>query len=248
MTNAPSAEHGRAFSEWPVKPHLMVPLDRKFPSYLTVFSHELGRKLSAGDTHYIYAHGEAFLSVPSVGDFLLRPGMFAVVPGECSVQPFKGHGIAVSREDWLGYFQIGGPIEHEGRLKYIDGCTDSLLASPPKMGDPCLNLLYFPPGIDQTSHTHPSDRIGMIMSGRGECVFDNGDGEGERVVELSPGMIFTIHAEGQHKFRTPFAEDMRVLAYHPDSDFGPTDEEHPMLNRTIVDGVSAKHLEDIRTK
>ena len=86
------------------------------------------------------------------------------------------------------------------------------------------------------------------MSGRGECVFDNGDGEGERVVELSPGMIFTIHAEGQHKFRTPFAEDMRVLAYHPDSDFGPTDEEHPMLNRTIVDGVSAKHLEDIRTK
>jgi hypothetical protein len=23
-----------------------------------------------------------------------------------------------------------------------------------------------------------------------------------------------------------------VLAFHPDSDFGPTDEDHPMLNRT----------------
>jgi hypothetical protein len=25
-----------------------------------------------------------------------------------------------------------------------------------------------------------------------------------------------------------------VIAYHPDSDFGPTHENHPMVNRTIV--------------
>jgi hypothetical protein len=60
--------------------------------------------------------------------------------------------------------------------------------------------------------------------------------------------MFCIHAEGHHKFQTPYGEDMRVLAYHPDSDFGPTHQNHPMLNRTMVDGVSANQLTDIQTK
>ena len=29
---------------------------------------------------------------------------------------------------------------------------------------------------------------------------------------------------------------MDVIAYHPDSDWGPTHREHPMLNRTLVKG------------
>jgi hypothetical protein len=41
---------------------------------------------------------------------------------------------------------------------------------------------------------------------------------------------------------------MVVMAYHPDSDFGPEDENHPMINRTIVDGMSAAGLAAIRTK
>ena len=41
---------------------------------------------------------------------------------------------------------------------------------------------------------------------------------------------------------------MAVIAYHPDSDFGPTHEVHPMINRTIVDGVSARLIEKIRTR
>jgi hypothetical protein len=27
---------------------------------------------------------------------------------------------------------------------------------------------------------------------------------------------------------------MDVIAFHPDSDWGPTDEKHPMLNRTYL--------------
>jgi len=27
---------------------------------------------------------------------------------------------------------------------------------------------------------------------------------------------------------------MDIIAYHPDSDFGPTDIDHPMLNRTYI--------------
>jgi hypothetical protein len=40
---------------------------------------------------------------------------------------------------------------------------------------------------------------------------------------------------------------LRVIAYHPDSDFGPTHEDHPMINRTMVGGVSASELPHLRT-
>jgi mannose-6-phosphate isomerase-like protein (cupin superfamily) len=152
-----------------------------------------------------------------------------------------GRGIVMAREFHQAFFMIGGPVEPKGRLKYIDGCTDSLLIAPVKMGDPCLNLLYFPPGIDQTPHTHPSDRIGVVFSGRGECETPEG------IIPLEPGVMFRIPYEGNHKFRT-FDSEMRVIAYHPDSDFGPQDENHPMINRTIVDGVSASKIDAIRTK
>jgi hypothetical protein len=74
---------------------------------------------------------------------------------------------------------------------------------------------------------------------------------------LIEGMVFIIHPEngliheghpvGSHCFRTDL-RTMDVVAFHPDSDYGPTDEVHPMINRTIVDGVSASEIKAIRTK
>lgn len=173
------------------------------------------------------------------GSFKLSEGMYFTANEHVRVR--GGKGIVMAREGHRSLFQIGGPVEQKGRLKYIDGCTDSLLIPPVKLGDPCLNLLYFPPGIDQTAHTHPSDRIGVICSGRGECETPDG------IIPLTPGTMFRIPYEGMHKFRTTDSE-MRVIAYHPDSDFGPEDENHPMINRTIVDGISAAKLDAIRTK
>ena len=163
---------------------------------------------------------------------------------------------------------FGGPIEDEGRLKYIDGCTDSLLISPVKKGDPCFNHLHFPNDIVQTQHTHPSHRIGIVADGHGVCVTPFGN------LPLVKGMIFVIkewtkemeeagvgyaegldgnqHACGMHAFNTPHETGMDVIAFHPDSDFGAEDTFHPMINRTIVreDGklVSAGSVEAIRTK
>lgn len=152
---------------------------------------------------------------------------------------------------------LNGPIEDRGRLKYIDGCTDSLLIPPVKMGDPCLNHLHFPTEIDQTMHTHPSHRIGIVANGNGECITPFG------LLPLRKGMIFVIkegddvkseigldgksYPVGSHCFRTT-NETMDVIAFHPDSDFGATDINHPMINRTIVNGISAKDIESIRTK
>ncbi|MEO0788443.1 MAG: AraC family ligand binding domain-containing protein [Bacteroidota bacterium] len=153
-----------------------------------------------------------------------------------------GRGIVIERLDFRGSNVCGGPVEDWGRLKYIDGCTDSLLIPPVKMGDPCLNALFFPENIDQTAHTHPSMRVGMVIAGAGSCVTP------EREYELAPGKIFIIHEEGNHKFKTADDQRLTVIAYHPDSDFGPVDEDHPMINRTIVDGVSAREIDEIRTK
>ena len=232
----------KAFSKFSFKSGKVAELDRQFPSYLSAWEHGEPTELCDEDTHFLYFHRGGSLLFGEL-EYRMMAGMYASVPGRCMV---AGAGIAMSREGYKGFFQIGGPAEQEGRLNYIDGCTDSLLIPPVMKGDPCLNLLYFPPGIDQTSHTHPSDRIGMIMSGHGLCHFDN-DGITE-TVELDEGTIFCIHATGEHKFSTPYGEHMRVLAYHPDSDFGPTNTVHPMINRTMVNGISASPLPDIQTK
>jgi hypothetical protein len=159
--------------------------------------------------------------------------------------------------NYKAYTTIGGVVESVGRLKYIDGCTDSLLVSPVKKGDPCLNHLHFPKDITQTPHTHPSHRFGIVIRGNGECVTPFGnlplmegcvfvikEYDGEEMCEGIAGGLFEA---GTHKFNT-YGSSMDVIAFHPDSDFGPEDEFHPMINRTIVNGVSANSLDGIKTK
>lgn len=138
-------------------------------------------------------------------------------------------------------FMVGGEVEPTGRLRYIDGCTDTLLIPPWRKGEACLNFLHIPPRIEQTMHTHPSDRFGVVLSGEGQCVTPDG------TTDLVKGMIWRIPTDAPHRFRTD-DKDLRIVAWHPDSDFGATDEDHPMLNRSLVDGVSAKDIPDIRTR
>lgn len=122
---------------------------------------------------------------------------------------------------------IGGPVEATGRLKYIDGCSDTLLISPSRLGEPCLNLLHFPPNTKQTSHHHPSFRFGVVIAGQGVSVTTGNQSN------LNVGDCFFIPALLEHKFDT-YDHSMNIIAFHPESDWGPTDEVHPMINRTII--------------
>ncbi|MFL9999009.1 cupin domain-containing protein [Paraburkholderia sediminicola] len=197
-------------------------------------------------THFGYVHEGAVRLEHHGHAWTLRAGQYFCVPGRFALRARDSRGIVMHCRDYRGLFMIGGPIEHKGRLRYIDQCSDTTLVQPVRRGDPCLNLLYFPPGVVQTAHTHPSDRIGLILSGRGACIARN-DGSDETIA-LEAGMIFCIHAGGRHHFATDrVGDEMRVLAYHPDSDCGPTDDDHAMINRTIVNGVSARKLAAIRT-
>lgn len=192
-----------------------------------------------GSTYFGFVYSGECLISSRQGEFTLAAGMFFSVPDGATIT--GGKGILIEKECCRGSFMLGGPVEPWGRLKYIDGCTDSLLIPPVKKGEPCLNALYFPQGVNQTMHTHPSVRIGIVSKGKGVCRFNNG----EQVLE--PGMIFVIPALGEHAFSTD-DDELIVIAYHPDSDCGPEDEDHPMINRTIVNGKSARYIDEIKTK
>ena len=137
----------------------------------------------------------------------------------------NGKTTFMTRLGFIGQHVLGGPIEETGRLTYIDGCSDSLLVYPPRLGDPTLNVLYFPPGIEQSFHLHPSIRLGVIAKGRGICSTNGGD------LEMSTGDVFCLDTMERHRFKTADSE-MVVIPFHPDGDWGPTDHNHTMLNRT----------------
>ncbi len=208
--------------------------DDQFPSQLSAWNSD-DIELGPDSTHFGYVfEGKIELLLTDNRRYTLDQGMYFSV--NCPAKIISGvngsKGFVVSRLNYQGFFSIGGPVEAKGRYKYIDGCSDSLLISPVLKGDPCLNLLYFPPAIFQTQHTHPSLRIGIILQGSGRCILP------DKVLPLVSGQIFIIQPEVLHSFRTDNS-DMTIVVYHPDSDFGPTDQNHPMINKTMINGVSA---------
>jgi quercetin dioxygenase-like cupin family protein len=186
-------------------------------------------ELPSEGTHYVFAYSGTSTLERSKTTFPIAAGMFASVPGSLVVSGVTTHGagLVITHAGYDGFFQLGGPIERAGRLRYIDGCTDSLLLAPPVLGDPCLNHLHIPAGTTQTRHVHPSVRVGMVVRGEGICVTP------ERELALRPGLAFMIAAEQLHSFCTS-GSSLDVVVYHPDSDTGPTHEDHPMLNRTLI--------------
>lgn len=198
-------------------------------------------ELPAGATHFgMVTEGTIVLKDPR-GEFALGARMFFAAPGACVIDGTGACGLVISRLDYQGLWQLGGPVEQTGRLCYIDGCSDTLLISPPRLGDPCLNHLHIPPGTSQTAHTHPSERIGIIVRGTGECRTPAG------ARTLTAGMAWRIPTGVRHSFHTTDSS-LDVIAWHPDSDCGPTDSDHPMVSRTIVNGVSASRIDAIKTR
>ena len=61
---------------------------------------------------------------------------------------------------------------------------------------------------------------GLVASGRGYCMDDTG-----RKIDLMPGMVWAIPKDTVHSFHTDQSlEELNVIAYHPDTDWGPVDE------------------------
>ncbi|MBX2994642.1 MAG: hypothetical protein KF681_07465 [Bdellovibrionaceae bacterium] len=158
-------------------------------------------------------------------EITLVKGMHISVAGAFKISG-TGSACLFQRIGFRGLTQFGGPVEKTGRLGYIDNCMNSILVSPPRVGDPVLNLLSFPPNVNQTLHVHPSIRLGTVVSGEGVCV-----SPGRPEVPLQAGKVFILEEAYPHNFRS-FDNGMLIIAYHPDSDVGPSDQQNPMLSRT----------------
>jgi quercetin dioxygenase-like cupin family protein len=188
----------------------------------------------AGATAFVLVAERAIVTVAH-GAYPLARGSYAVLPDAAHIE--GGSGVVITTAHHRGFFMVGGPVEAGGRLRYIDGCTDSVLVAPIRRGDPCVNLLHLPPGTTQSDHIHPSVRVGLIVAGQGRCVLSGGD----EVEALEPHTIFVLAPNTVHRFETDPHDGLLLMAWHPDSDIGPTDDDHPMLNRTLfADGIATE--------
>lgn len=191
---------------------------------IAVQTFEGGRLLveSQGTVFVAIGAGEA-----QINGHTIRAGMYACVPRLAMLQAGSCRALVVESKKFRSMFALGGPVEPVGRLRYINGCTDSGLIQPAKLGDPCLNALFFPAETLQTAHTHPSHRVGLIYDGEGACLTPNGE------TPMRQGDTFIIPAHSLHWFKTT-DQAMRIIVFHPDSEFGPTDEVHQMLEATLI--------------
>jgi len=196
-----------------------------YPTVLTVLrkNHSLG---SGFGTLYGYVStGE--IKINRNGEiFQLREKSYFCLPGKAFFSMANAYVIVIERIGFRG-MPVFGLTEKNCRLTYIDGCSDSMLVYPPRLGDPVLNHLHFPKGVVQSAHVHPSIRLGIVIDGFGVSVV------GKRKIKLRKGGIFLLNPQELHYFATS-SNSMDVIAYHPDSDWGPTDENHPMVNRTYI--------------
>lgn len=194
-------------------------------------------------THYGFAfQGMSTLSRSRQPEpFPLQAGMYFSLAESATIVGEHAAGMVVTYLAHRGDFLLGGPVGSTGRFAYIDGGTTSLLISPLETGGPCLNALYMPSHVSQTVHSHPSDRVGMIIHGSGECFAD------EERYALTPGTLFHISPGQEHKFYT-HTQPLHLIVFHPDSDIGFTHRNHPMLRRTLVNNVSAADLPHIQTQ
>jgi mannose-6-phosphate isomerase-like protein (cupin superfamily) len=183
--------------------------------------------------------GTVFVAVGSgklwLNNYLVGTGMYACAPAPAVVIARHCRALLATVKHYRGIFMVGGPLESGGRLRYINGCTDTGLIQPLRCGDPCLNYLHFPAAIRQDAHHHPSHRIGLVYSGQGLCHSDKTTplgGSTDRITAMRTGGIFVIPAGTRHWFETS-DETLRIVAFHPDSEWGPTDESHQMLNATL---------------
>ena len=248
---APSSSSSTAFQHWlpTTEPAASVCFSSETPGHrfaVCAWGRALPEQQVSASGVFGFALEDAVLCVPGLprDELPLRRGMYFVAPGGARVK--GGAGFLVAAHDYSPILLLGGPIEERGRLPYIDGCTDSLLLAPLLYGDPCFNHLHFPQDTAQTQHTHPSARVGAVVRGAGVCIHVDEQGT-ERQTELTPGVVFVIPADALHSFHTTVSS-LDVVAWHPDSDFGPQADDHPMVNKTIVSGVSAAKLPKIRTR
>lgn len=188
-------------------------------------------------------NAEIFQSNQKAPHTIASGGYFAL-NGHVDISGLDASVIMIKREQCVTSDKIGKATDVKW-MKYIDDCDDAILVAPEHAGSPCTNLLIVHPNTHQTAHVHPSDRVGVILSGSATCsTFENirpeSSSSGWREHSMQKGDLFLLPAGKLHKFTTG-KDPLTVFTFHPDS----YDDENPMLRGTIR---NADDLEKLHQK
>jgi len=187
------------------------------------------RKLSGDEYTTVTKTTKYFALLGSVSTYTLKTETGLFVGALNEVATFKGNGYVIETPGFKTLTEKIATLDPtiHGDLSYIDGCSNTNVINPPRNGDPCLNYLYFPKGINQSFHTHPSLRVGLVLHGHGTAWIENDK------YELNAGDVFVLDRMVNHRFSTEDSP-MSLIAFHPDSEDGPRDEGNPMKTRTYI--------------
>ncbi|MEL7337496.1 MAG: cupin domain-containing protein, partial [Planctomycetota bacterium] len=153
--------------------------------------------------------------------YTIGAGMYFCLPSGGKLTG-EGRGIVMGRVGHTGLFQIGGPIEREGRLDFEDGCRETTLISAIKSGDPEVSLISQEPNHSQPMHWHTTSVYGMVISGSGRCELETGS------VPLNSGMLFSIPAGLPHAFHVD-ANPLVAIGLLVTGRFSDRNVGHPVL-------------------
>jgi mannose-6-phosphate isomerase-like protein (cupin superfamily) len=192
-------------------------------------------------THFGYVFTGRSQLKQTDSTYPLSAGMYFALPNTGVIAGNNSSGFVITCGGFQHTFTLGGPVQSWGKFAYIDGGKTDILLPPMQQGDPGLYGLHFPPGVDQTMHDHESDRVVLVVSGTGCCLTPN------QRCDFIPGMVLRIPRGEKHKFMTT-DRGLSMVIFHPDSEMGFSDTNHPMLIQTYVDGVSAAQLPALHTK
>jgi len=211
ISNEPNVTVNRTDSMYPCVLHKITNGTFEVPANSTIYGFVVDGSVKISETKTLTTH--EFFSINSLYES----------------KKIEVNGVAgiVVKYGFHGQNVFGGPVEKQGRLCYINHCSDSLLVYPPRLGDPSMSLLHFPPNIIQDFHTHPSFRLGIVFRGKGYAECKTGK------VDLEPGAVFCMEEQEVHRFVTTDSQ-LSVISFHPDGDWGPTDHDHTLLNRTYL--------------
>ncbi|RSZ58883.1 cupin domain-containing protein [Massilia atriviolacea] len=188
------------------------------------------RQFKAEGTDYILLRNADFQS--SEAHFRGVNGAFAIsaetdyaitCPGGASAFVIRYKGLRLSEQRYY----IQNKLDM-GNLSYMDGGTNTTAVNPGRLGDPVVNYVHFPAHMYQTLHTHPSHRIGLILSGNGRIELDN-----QEFFNVEEGSAFFMRRNELHNFITT-DQAVVLFVFAPDSGTGPTDEVNPLKIRTYI--------------